>query len=148
MDIIQDKSLKNIMTTEVKSVSPNCIGSEIAELFESNNFHHVPVVSDENEVVGIISASDYHQLQHHFTRLKLPQSEIENEKLFRSILASEVMTPKPVCLDEDETVGTAVDIFVKNRIRAIIILREGQLAGIVTPIDILKTVVAPALINK
>ena len=148
MDIILDKALRNIMSSEITSVDPLCIGSEIAELFEKNDFHHIPVVNSNNKPVGIISASDYYQLQHHFTRLQLDKSKEENKKIFRSVLAQEIMTPNPVCMEEDASIGDAVDIFIKNKIRALIILKDGKLAGIVTPIDILKSVVGPALIDR
>lgn len=136
------------MSRQITSVKPECIGSEIAEIFEKNNFHHIPVINEESEIVGIISSSDYNQLQHHFTRLKLAKSDRENEKIFRSILAREIMTPEPFCLEEDDTIAQAVDVFIQNKISAIIVERQGKLVGIITPIDILKSVVGPALINK
>jgi CBS domain-containing protein len=148
MDIILDKAIKHIMSTELRTVSPNAIGSEIADIFENNNFHHLPVVDADKVPVGIISASDYHQLQHHFTRLKLARSNKENEKIFRSILAKEIMSKDPVCIDEDDTIASALDIFIKNEIRALLVTRSNKLVGIITPIDILKSVVGPALIDK
>jgi len=148
MDIILNKALKSIMSDNVVTVKALCIGSEIAEIFKNKPFHHIPVVNDQNEILGIISATDYHQLQHHFTRLGIAKSEKENEKIFRSVLAKEIMTDKPFCMDENESIASAVDVFIKNKIRAIIVLSEGKLAGIVTPIDILKSVVGPAIIDK
>jgi len=149
MDVILDKALKNVMSRDIETVDPDCIGSEIASIFDRQAFHHLPVVDKDNKPVGIISASDYHQLQHHFTRLGLAKSELENEKIFRSVLAREIMTPNPYCMNESKTVGDAVDKFIKNEFRAIIITNDdGKLSGIVTPIDILKSVVGPALIDK
>jgi predicted transcriptional regulator len=87
-------------------------------------------------------------LQHHFTRLKIAQSQVQNEKFFRSILAKEIMSLDPVCMEENNTIGDAVEVFIKNKIHAIIVCREGKICGIVTPIDILKSVVYPALIDK
>jgi acetoin utilization protein AcuB len=148
MNIILDKALNTIMSQDLKTVGPNCIGSEIADLFEKNNFHHIPVVDENREALGIISASDYHQLQHHFTRLKITKSLQHNQKIFRSVLAKEIMTREPFCLDENDTIADAVDVFIKNEIHAIIIVRKKKVVGIVTPLDILKSVVVPALINK
>ena len=148
MDIILNKALKNVMSQDVTSVNPLCIGSEIAEIFETNNFHHLPVLDENGVPVGIISASDYHQLQHHFTRLGISKSRKENEKIFRSVLAKEIMTENPFCLDENESISTAVDVFSQNKIHAIIVIRNDKLAGIITPLDILKSIVGPALMDK
>ncbi len=148
MDIILNKTLQSIMTKDVKTVGPLCLGTEIAEIFNTQKFHHLPVVDEENTAIGIISAADYKQLQHHFTRLQIARSDRENEKIMRSILAKEIMTEDPYCMDENSSIADAVEIFIKNDIHSIIVEREGKIAGIVTPIDILKSVVGPALINK
>lgn len=148
MDIILDKSLASIMSKEVVTVKPQTLGSEIAKIFETNNFHHLPVVDDDNLPVGIISASDYHQLQHHFTRLKIAVSKDQNQKIFRSILAREIMTKNPFCLDVTDTIADVVEVFIKNEIHAVIVIKDKKVAGIVTPLDILKSVVGPALINR
>ncbi len=148
MDIILNKTLQSIMTKDVKSVGPLCIGTEIAEIFKTQKFHHLPVVDDQNKAIGIISATDYNQIQHHFTRLQIARSNKENEKIMRSILAKEIMTEDPFCMDENQSIAEAVEIFIKNDIHSIIVEREGKIAGIVTPIDILKSVVGPALISK
>ena len=148
MNLIIDKKIRCITHKNAITVSPNTLGTEIAKIFESSNIHHLPIVNDLNEPIGIISLGDYRQLQHHFTRFKLKSSIRENNKLLSSLLAHEIMTKDPVCLDVDDTLGDAIDIFVKNEIHSIIICKNGKVNSILTPVDILKFVVEPALIQK
>ena len=72
----------------------------------------------------------------------------ENDKIFRSVLAKEIMTKSPFCMEESESISSAVDVFIKNKIRAILVVKDGKLTGLITPIDILKSVVGPALIDN
>jgi acetoin utilization protein AcuB len=147
MNVILNKQIKTINKGDVKTITPNTSGTEVAELFETSNVHHLPVVDENNEAIGIISLGDYRQLQHHFTRFNLGVSVKENEKFLKSLCAHEVMTPNPVCLDMQSTFGDAIDIFINNKIHSIIICNNKKVVGIITPVDILKYVVEPALLQ-
>ena len=57
------------------------------------------------------------------------------------------MTPNPVCLDIQGTLGDAIDIFKSNKIHSVIICNNKKVVGIITPVDILKYVVEPALLQ-
>lgn len=148
MNIILDKKIKTIAHNEIVTVKANTLGTRVAEIFESKLIHHLPVVDDKGEPIGIISLGDYRQLQHHFTRFKVGGSQAENSKLLNSLLAKEIMTENPVCLEEDDTLWDAIDIFKENKIHSIIICKDKKVSFILTPIDILKHVVEPALIQK
>ena len=130
------------------TVRGDIIMTEIASIFEDYNFHHVPVVDEDNKPIGIISKSDFHQLEHHFTHLKIREAQEQNERFFASLLASDIMTRDLVCLQIEDAISDAVDIFLKNNIHSIIICRDEECVGIVTPYDIIKSLVEPALMSK
>lgn len=148
MNIILDKKIKTIAHNEIITIGPDTLGTRVAEIFESKLIHHIPVVNENGVAIGIISLGDYRQIQHHFTRFKVGDSQSENEKLLNSLLAKEIMTPDPICLEEDDTLWDAIDIFKENKIHSIIICKDKKVSFILTPIDILKHVVEPALIQK
>ena len=50
---------KEIMTTKVISVSEETPITQIAEIVSKNRIHGVPVVDQENKVVGIITETDF-----------------------------------------------------------------------------------------
>lgn len=51
--------VKDLMTTNVVTVSPDTLVSEIAEIIHKNHFTGVPVVNAEGRVLGTISERDF-----------------------------------------------------------------------------------------
>ena len=61
--IAQDRSPKEttigeIMTKDVITADPNWTLKECSIQMQENNIHHLPVVSESNELLGIISVTD------------------------------------------------------------------------------------------
>jgi len=114
--------------------------TEIAALFDSYDYHHLPVVDESNTFIGMVSKSDYFKLQHHFTILKLGSYKEENERLFRSLIASDIMHTHLHYVQLDDTLKIALDLFLENRFHSLVVVDKGKCVGIVTPYDILKTI--------
>lgn len=138
MQNILTVKIDDIMTSNIVSVHPNMIMTEISEIFEQNTFHHLPVIDREGCCIGIISKSDYYQLQDVFTRMGTARSEQNNRMLFRSLIASEVMNKDLVSLPIKADVYEAIDIFLQNKIHSIVITKDEKCVGIITPYDILE----------
>ncbi len=134
------RPISELMTFDVMTVTPDTLMTEVSKIFEENSFHHIPVISEDNIPLGIISKNDYHQLQHHFTRNGWEIAEAKNKRYFESITAGEVMTQNPVTVDKDEPLFEVVNIFLANLIHSIIVTEAGICIGIITPHDILKEI--------
>ena len=132
------RPISSIMSTDLSTVKPDTIMSDVAEIFEKNTFHHLPVISENFLPVGIISRHDYYQLQHHFTKKGWEIAEANNKRLFESLTAREIMSPDPVTLDKDEPLFDVIDLFLTNRFHSVIVTDAGLCVGIVTPYDIIK----------
>jgi CBS domain-containing protein len=50
--------VREIMTAPVVTARPNWTLQECSQRMQAHNFHHMPVVDDEGELIGIISATD------------------------------------------------------------------------------------------
>lgn len=129
--------VKEIMTSTVHFVRPETIMSAVGQIFSTQNFHHIPVLDDDGKVLGIISKSDYYQLQNHFTRLKMGDCDEKNNRFFQSLTADDVMTKNPVCIGHDTSIASVMQIFLENLFHAIPVLKDNVCIGIVTPHDIL-----------
>lgn len=106
-------------------------------IFETHPIHHIPVVEDE-QVVGMISKSDYFQILHGFTLFKAPVSKTYNEAVLRSLLVREVMTKQVACLKPEDTLAKAADYFRENLFHAMpIVDDQGKLRGILSTYDLL-----------
>lgn len=132
--------IKNIMTTEVISIQPTDTMDKVDRVFNTVDIHHLPVVDDNNQILGIISKADYFKILHGFTLFKAPVSKTYNEAVLRSLLAKEVMTKQVATLHPDDAVSKAADYFRENRFHAIPIVNEDRiLVGILSTYDIINS---------
>lgn len=136
MDIRQP--VKNIMTRNLTYVKLNTNVEEIAEIFEREQFHHLPVLDDSGEVAGMISKSDYFKLMDSMSIFNTDGAKKLNLKMFRTLLASEIMAKRAACIHEDASIESAIQIFIENRYRALPVVADEKIVGMLTPIDIMK----------
>ena len=83
------------------------------------------VVSSNGKLVGIITDGD-------LRRMLLKHADIE------SVKASEIMTPDPKTIDEDDLVADALHKMRHNSITQLPVLRQGKYVGVIHLHDILK----------
>lgn len=129
--------IDSLMTSNPITVFKTTIMTEVALLFESKKIHHIPVVSEDLEPLGMISHRDYCQLQHHFSRLGSKIAKEYNDRFFSSLTAKDVMTPNPITLNKTDKLEMALDLFLENKFQSIVIVDEGRCIGIVSTHDLL-----------
>ncbi len=130
--------VKEVMTTDLVVVNPNDLVFKIQEIFESNSFHHLPVIDDNNNLLGLISRYDYNLLCDKSTLFKSKKAEHINERFFKSMIAKDIMSKNLVTLHEDAPISRAVDLMRENLFHAIpIVNNENKLLGLVTTYDLL-----------
>jgi CBS domain-containing protein len=128
--------IRSIMTTNLITAKENSSLEAIRDIFSMHSFHHLPVVGDMGNLLGIISREDFFKVAYVFTTDSLPGSS-EAELRFKQLRAADIMTKYPLHLDPDDTVGLAADIFLANKFHALPIVEDGKLIGIVTSHDLL-----------
>ena len=129
---------KQLMTDHVFSVHPDTIMSEVKEIFDTNPIHHIPVVDDQNKVVGIISKLDYHVLLDHFTLFSCEVAEKRNKKFFSTLLVKEVMTKNVSVIQANESLEVVIKTFLENLFHALPVVEHERLIGIITSHDVIK----------
>ena len=143
MDIRQPVS--SIMTRELTYVKAHTSVEEISRLFNSKKFHHLPVVDNDGAAIGMISEGDYFKLMDSMSIFETTSSSIENQKMFRSLIAEEIMVPKPYCIHESASIESALQVFTENHFRALPVVAEGRIVGILTPVDIMRAMLNSAV---
>ena len=129
-----DVPIKKIMTSQVVSISENTSLQQIGELFKAHDFHHLPVVSSDKEVLGIISREDFSKVAY---QIMTKAGETQRKDAL-NIQAGDIMTKKPVSMSMYDELGKAIEVFLQNKIRAIIIQDEARtLKGILSAYDAL-----------
>ena len=128
--------ISSIMTTNLVTVSPDDFLSRVTKIFESHEFHHVPVVKEGKKLVGIISKEDFQKMNYYFFEKMADNNGNARHK--DGLRASDIMTPYPLNIDPDDTIGLAADIFLANRFHALPVIEDGILVGIVTSHDLIR----------
>ncbi len=117
------------------TVSPEESLVKIKAIFDSNTFHHIPVVHFR-EIVGIISKSDFEHFMGSGSAYN--DDRFIHELRLHSATAQDIMTKRLGKVESTDRLNVAVEIFTINRFHALPVVDDGELVGIITPFDILK----------
>jgi CBS domain-containing protein len=129
--------VKEIMTRELITVLDDQLVTDVANIFEKEEIHHIPVVDTGLNLLGIISKSDFLKISHGINLFRNRAHQNQNKALYKSLLTSEIMTRKIAFLKPDDPVSLAVGIFRENLFHALPVVEGKKLVGIVTPLDII-----------
>lgn len=149
---------KDIMTAPAVSVKRHTPLREVAQLLDKHFFSGLPVVDDEEKVVGVISEKDVRK----YTRwvigspLKDPAKLLDDEQeaasvggqrtldvieSVSSVTAEVVMTCEAITVTEDAPVWEIIRLINKNNINRVpVVDREGKLTGIIARANILQMI--------
>ena len=117
-------TVENLMVTPPK-VDINDSITRVAEVMLINNFRAVPVTS-AGEIAGIVAREDIVQSLRGFSQLD-------------QIAVSDVMSPKPITIEETEDVEKARSIMRDLDVRSIpVIDKEGRLTGVLGVKDLMR----------
>ena len=130
--------VKEVMSTNLITVKSDTLLKDVNTIFERENIHHVPVVSDDDKFLGIISKSDILLLLDWGTKLSLPASIRKNFFLLTSNLAKDVMESNVITVSPEDNIQRCVQIFRENYFRALPVLDDHhKLIGIITTFDLM-----------
>ncbi len=144
---------KDIMTKDVISVRPEEKVENAARILLNNKISGIPVVDENNHVIGIITEKD---LMIKATEMRVPfyltlfdsiiylENPIRFNNDLKKYTASDVkeaMTDKVYSVEEDTSVNEIVAIMQKRKVNRVPVLRHGKLIGIISRNDILKALV-------
>ena len=131
--------VSTIMTSDVISVSKRDKLSKIRDIFNANRIHHIPVTHD-NEVVGIISKEDLLLFVKGLKKNTVMSKIVNvNTEELDDHHAEDIMTRGVGKLEPTDRINVALDIFSKNLFKALPVVQDGKLVGIITTFDIIKT---------
>ncbi len=146
--------IKDIMTTNVISLSPEMsIGRAAAVLFD-NNLSGAPVLDKNGSLIGIVTEYDFisPDLKIHIPTyiklistlelvkkdLKVKPLQAELEKI-KNTKVKDIMTKDVITISPNSDVNSLISLIVKNRINPVPVVNEkGSLLGIVSRADIVK----------
>ncbi|MDH3800195.1 MAG: CBS domain-containing protein [Desulfobacterales bacterium] len=142
--------VKDIMTRDVKTVSPETEITQAAKLLLSERINGVPVINETGELVGILCQSDLIAQQKSipipslFTLLDgyipltlLNRLDKEVEKIAATTVKN-AMTPDPITVDSDTDIEKVAFLMVEKNYHTLPVVDSGRLVGIVGKEDVLR----------
>ncbi len=122
-------TVEEIMTREPYTLGPDDSLAEARKLMAEHHIRHVPIVSGDGTLVGLVSQRDVLAAEDS-TVLNPPGGSGERYVALSTIMTSPVQT-----VDERAGLrGTAMHL-QQHKLGCLPVLRDGQLAGIITDAD-------------
>lgn len=101
--------------------------TEAVAMMESHDIRHLPVF-ENGDIMGILSERD-------IERAKVPGHPLRDETELR---VGDICTQRPYFVDVSDPLDRVLDAMVEKRLGSVLILREGDLAGVFTAVDACK----------
>jgi acetoin utilization protein AcuB len=125
------------MTREVITIGPDAGIFEAREIFEKYRIHSLPVVSEDNTLLGIVTDRD--------VRSALPSDAVTEKETTREmelvsqVRARDIMTRDPVTVSPANTLADALLLMERGQVGAFpVVDQERKLIGIITVRDIMR----------
>lgn len=142
---------KDVMTTAVFSVNVNDSVLDAIEVMLKEHISGLPVVSDGQVLVGILTEGDLLRRAEIGTERKRPhwlEFLMGTGKLAADYVCShsrkvgDLMTHAVAVVEEDAPLQHVVDIMERKKVKRVPVVRHGRVVGIVTRADLLKALAA------
>ncbi|MFP4629762.1 MAG: CBS domain-containing protein [Desulfohalobiaceae bacterium] len=145
--------VSDIMSRDVITVNPETKITEAAALLLERHVNGLPVVDQDNKLVGIICQSDIISQQ---KKLPLPTmftlldgiiplssySQLEKEvQKMSATTVQQAMTPDPVSISQEADLEEVAETMVRKNYHTIPVVQDGKLIGVVGKEDVLKTLI-------
>ncbi len=111
--------VKEIMYRKLYIIDAGETVLEAAKVMKSANIGSL-LVKEGTKVVAIVTDKD------------LVWKALANDKNPEAIKVREIMSSPMIMIDGEEELGAAVDMFVENHIRRVVVSLNGKIAGIVS----------------
>ena len=115
--------VSTLMTTDLVTVMASTPLHEAGELLRKHGIHHLPVVSAEGKLEGILSQSDF---------MKVLGENPANKTV------GELMTSHLAKLEPGDDIRTAANVFSLNKFHALPVVENGKPVGILTTLDLIR----------
>jgi len=141
----------DIMVRDVACVGPDTSVREAASLMLERRISGVPVIDGERRVLGVVSEGDLIRrpemgtYRHRKGWLRVFLSEDESARDFirtHGLTAREVMSKPAICVSPDTPLVEVVQLMERKRVKRLVVVESGKLAGILTRRDLLRALLA------
>jgi CBS domain-containing protein len=113
-----------VMTQELVTIHPDATIKAAIDLLISKEISGLPVVDDQNHLVGVITE---------FALLAMVYDQaVQNHPV------SQHMTREVITVDADDPINRIADLCIVHRVRRLPVLKNGRMIGLIARRDVLK----------
>lgn len=135
---MKQEVVRDWMTPDPITITPDTTLPKAHRLMMEHNIRRLPVVKNR-KVIGIVTLGDVRGAEPSgATTLSI----WEINYLISRLKIEEIMTPRPMTVSQDATLGEAAEMMLEHKISGLPVLdRSDRLVGIITESDIFRKVV-------
>ncbi|MGE4292504.1 MAG: CBS domain-containing protein [Desulfovibrio sp.] len=142
---------KDIMTTNALTLRPDSDVSEAVRLMLENKINGLPVVDDQDHLVGVICQSDliaqqkkialpsFFTLLDGFFPISASEQLDKEVSKMTALTVEKAMTREPVSVNADTPLDEIATLMVEKKLYTLPVLNKGRLVGVVGKEDVLRT---------
>ncbi|OZV69054.1 CBS domain-containing protein [Winogradskyella aurantia] len=123
--------IASIMTKNVICVSPKQKLLDVKHIYEKKNFHHHIPVTENDKLVGMISLAD-------FMYGVNGAGPADDNEIYTKKAVEDIMMPHPKYVGPNETIDDIAEKLTKGRYRALPVVEDNKMIGIVTTADVIR----------
>jgi len=127
------EQVSKIMTPNPVTVNTTNKVSEVVDIFQKQNIHHIPVVSGSN-LLGIISKSDIDKISF----VTNAQDEKANTAVYDNLQIEQIMTSSVDSIQAEDQIRDAAEMLAQGEYHALPVMEGQELKGIVTSTDVIQ----------
>ena len=156
---IEKFTAAELMTKDVLSVHQDLGVRELATFLAENEITGVPVVDDEDQLIGVVTATDVaeksrleldfatdHSDPRFAVREFSDQIDIEEMKGLHieneDLLVRDIMTPAVLAVGARTPVSEIAREMVSGHVHRLFVTRDGKVVGIVSALDLVKLLIS------
>ncbi|MBA3031220.1 MAG: CBS domain-containing protein [Desulfobacteraceae bacterium] len=126
------------MTRKVETIGPDANVFEAQEKMIQNKVRHLPVVDEDNRLLGIVTDRDIRSAMPS-ALFETLECTLEDKNSFCDLTIKDIMTRDPLSISPLYTIQDAMLLIQKERIGALpVVDEEGKLKGIISIRDLLR----------
>jgi CBS domain-containing protein len=138
---------RDLMSAPVVSVGMDAMIEDAVRLMLDRKLSGLPVIDENRKLVGIITEGDLLRRSEFGTCRKRPRwlefllgsgSVAMDYVREHGRHVGDVMTERPVAIEEDATIAEIVELMEKHRIKRLPVVRGGEVVGVVSRADLIR----------
>jgi CBS domain-containing protein len=151
VEVPEEVLVRDLLGRRLVTVAPETPLVEAARLMVRHGVSALPVVSEENEMLGLVSHGEIlqHLLPRHGGRTSTGEHAAAGRRprlstsLVREVVVRDVMDRSVLCLSEDQSLTEAATLMVQKKLERVPVVREGALVGLLTREDLVRRLFGP-----